>query len=158
LVLTVQKGPCNEHTYNRTSPLNSLRPDPRNARTHSQKQIDVLARAIQNFGFNNPVLVDKDSIIIAGHGRVDAAKKLALETIPTIKLEHLTPAQVRAYRIADNRIAELAEWDEGLLQIEFQDLASLDLDFDLTLTGFETPEIDILIMGRDNRTQKILRL
>lgn len=132
-------------------PLSSLRPDPRNARVHSPKQIDVLARAIQSFGFNNPILIDKDGLIIAGHGRAEAGKKLGIERVPTIKLEHLSPAQVRAYRIADNRIAELAAWNEDLLQIEFQDLTSLELDFDLTLTGFETPEIDLLIMRQEQQ-------
>ncbi len=131
----------------KNQPIIALKLDPRNARTHSKKQIDVLARAIKSFGFNNPVLVDKGGTIIAGHGRVEAAKLIGLQKIPTISLEHLTPDQARAYRIADNRIAELASWNEELLRVEFQELSVLDLNFNLTDTGFETPEIDIMIMG-----------
>ena len=129
--------------------IQDLKPDPKNTRLHSKKQIDVLARAIHSLGFNNPVLIDKNNVIIAGHGRLEAAKKLALITVPVIRLEHLTPEQVRAYRIADNRIAELAEWDENALRIELQDLSLLDLDFDLSITGFETAEIDLMIMPPD---------
>ncbi len=129
-------------------PISALKPDPKNARLHSKKQIDVLARAIKSLGFNNPVLADKDNLVIAGHGRLEAALKLGMTIVPVIRLEHLSPEQVRAYRIADNRIAELAEWDEDTLRIELEDLSLLDLGFDLSITGFETPEIDIMIMGK----------
>lgn len=128
-------------------PVNDLKPDPRNARVHSKKQIEVLARAIKSFGFNNPVLIDRDGMIIAGHGRIEAAKLIGMMEVPTVCLEHLTPEQVRAYRIADNRIAELASWNEDLLRIEFQELSVLNLDFNITDTGFDTPQIDIMIMG-----------
>ncbi len=130
------------------SPL-SLTPRETNPRTHSKKQIRQIAASIEKFGFLNPVLVDRDGGIVAGHGRVEAAKQLGLKKVPTICLENLTDAEIRAYVIADNRLAELAGWDHELLAIELQGLSSLDLDFDVTVTGFETPEIDMLISGLD---------
>ena len=126
------------------SPL-SLTPQETNPRTHSKKQIRQIAASIEKFGFLNPALVDRDGGIVAGHGRIEAAKQLGLKTVPTICLENLTDAEIRAYVIADNRLAELAGWDNELLAIELQGLSSLDLDFDVTVTGFETPEIDMLI-------------
>ena len=128
-----------------TMPVASLKPCARNPRTHSKKQIRQIADSIERFGFNNPVLIDRAGGIVAGHGRVEAAKLLGLENVPTIRLEDLTEAEVRAYVIADNRLAELAGWDRELLAIELQGLIELDLDFDPTITGFEMPEIDILI-------------
>ncbi|WP_084627501.1 site-specific DNA-methyltransferase [Sediminimonas qiaohouensis] len=132
-------------------PLDRLKPYARNARQHSDKQIDLIARSIREFGFNNPVLIDRDSAIVAGHGRYEAAKRLKLKTVPTVLLEHLTEAQVKAYRIADNRIAELSDWDDEVLRLEIVDLNDLDvagdLDFEISLTGFNTPELDIIIDG-----------
>jgi DNA modification methylase len=125
----------------------SLCPRTTNPRTHSKKQIFQIAASIEQFGFVNPVLVDREDRIVAGHGRVEAAKQLGLKSVPTICLENLTDEEIRAYVIADNRLAELAGWDEELLAIELQDLAELNLDFDVTITGFETPEIDMLISG-----------
>ncbi len=116
-----------------------------NARTHSTKQINQIAASIQNFGFANPVLIDGDGSIIAGHGRVAAAKQLGMKEVPTIELAHLSPAERRAYVIADNRLAELAGWDREILKIEFQALAEMDLDFELEITGFETAELDLLL-------------
>lgn len=134
-----------------TLPLDRLKPYARNARQHSDKQIDLIARSIREFGFNNPVLIDSDHVIIAGHGRYDAAKRLGLTTIPTVRLEHLSEAQIKAYRIADNRIAELSTWDDEVLRLEILDLSNLDLadslEFDVTLTGFDTPELDIILDG-----------
>ena len=124
-----------------------LTPDSGNARTHTDKQIQQIAASIREFGFNNPVLVDADDRIIAGHGRVEAAKRLGLEKLPTIRIDHLNAAQRRAYVIADNRLAELAGWDEQLLAIELQYLYEIDLDFNVEVTGFETAEIDLLIEG-----------
>ena len=126
-------------------PPGSLRPYARNARTHSAKQIAEIAASIRAFGFNNPVLIDKDGGIVAGHGRVQAARQLGLETVPTIRLEHLTEAQKRAYILADNKLAEKAGWDREILAIELQHLSEIELDFDITVTGFEVPEIDVLI-------------
>ncbi len=122
-----------------------LKPYGGNARTHSSKQIAEIASSIKAFGFNNPVLIDKAGTIIAGHGRVEAAKKLGLESVPVIRLEHLTDAQKRAYILADNKLAEKAGWDREILAIELQHLTSLDLDFDATVTGFEMAEIDLLL-------------
>ena len=118
-----------------------------NPRTHSDKQIRQIAASIETFGFTNPVLIDATGTIIAGHGRVRAAKQLGMETIPTVQLEHLSEEQVRAYVIADNKLAECAGWDTDLLAIELQELAEIELDFDLEVVGFETAEIDLLIMG-----------
>jgi len=130
-------------------PLTDLRPCPKNARRHSEKQIAILARAIKGFGFTTPVLVDCNLEIIAGHGRLEAARSVGLEDIPTVLIEHLSPAQVRALRLADNRLAELSEWDDELLRVELTDLSILELDdaleFDLDVIGFETPELDIIL-------------
>ncbi|MBA4174913.1 MAG: DNA methylase N-4, partial [Hyphomicrobium sp.] len=126
-------------------PPGDLKPYALNARTHSPKQIAEIAASIRAFGFNNPVLIDKDGGIVAGHGRVEAAKLLGLATVPTIRLEHLTEAKKRAYILADNKLAEKAGWDREILAIELQHLMSIEVDFDITATGFELPEIDVLI-------------
>jgi DNA modification methylase len=123
----------------------SLTPRRRNPRTHSEKQIRQIADSIETFGFTNPVLIDSKGTVIAGHGRVRAAKLLGMQAVPTLALEHLTEAQIRAYVIADNKLAENAGWDRDLLAIELQELAELDLGFDLEVIGFETAEIDLLI-------------
>jgi DNA modification methylase len=122
-----------------------LKPAARNARTHSPKQIGQIATSIQQFGFVSPVLLDDDDRIVAGHGRVAAAKSLKLEQVPTIRLSHLSPAELRAYALADNRLAELAGWDQALLALELQDLSSLELEFDLQVIGFEGVELDDLL-------------
>jgi DNA modification methylase len=123
--------------------LDKLRPHPRNARTHSRKQIRQIAESIRRFGFTNPVLIDDDGEIIAGHGRVEAAKLLGFETVPTVRLSHLNSAQRRAYVIADNKLALNAGWDRELLATELQSL--IDIDFDVELTGFCLAEIDIVL-------------
>jgi DNA modification methylase len=125
--------------------VSSLRPRAGNARTHSAKQLRQIADSIRQFGFINPVLVDAENVIIAGHGRVAAARAIGLETVPTVRLDGLSAAEIRAYVIADNRLAEVAGWDREILAIELQNLAELDLDFDVTITGFEMAEIDVLI-------------
>ncbi len=126
-------------------PTDTLIPCDSNARTHSAKQVQQIADSISVFGFNNPVLIDHHGRIIAGHGRVQAAKVLALSTVPTIRLGDLTEQQRRAYIIADNRLAEKAGWDPQILAIEFQHLSKLDIDFALEITGFETAEIDFMV-------------
>jgi DNA modification methylase len=123
--------------------LCELRPHPNNTRTHSKKQIRQIARSIEKFGFCNPVLVDDAKQIIAGHGRVEAAKLLGLETVPTCRLSHLNDAEKRAYILADNRLAEKAGWDKELLAIELQGL--IELDVDIEVTGFETADIDLIL-------------
>ena len=122
-----------------------LRPRAYNPRTHSRKQIGQIADSIKRFGFNNAILIDRHGQVIAGHGRLEAAKLLGLEEVPTIRLEDLSEAEIRAYVIADNKLAENAGWDPEILALELQGLMELDLDFDLEITGFETAEIDILI-------------
>ena len=124
----------------------ALEPRPTNPRTHSKKQIKQIADSIREFGFVNPVLIDGEGRIIAGHGRVEAAKLLGLTEAPAVRVDHLSDAQIRAYVIADNKLALNAGWDEGLLRLELKEL-SVNLDFDLTLTGFETAEIDQLLIG-----------
>jgi ParB-like chromosome segregation protein Spo0J len=126
-------------------PIASLTLRRRNPRTHSAKQIRQIAHSIETFGFTNPVLIDSSSTVIAGHGRVRAAKLLGMSAVPALTLEHLTEAQIRAYVIADNKLAENAGWDRELLAIELQELAELDLGFDLEVIGFETAEIDLLV-------------
>jgi DNA modification methylase len=121
-----------------------LKPRPRNPRTHTPKQIKQIAASIEQFGFVNPVLLDAKDGIIAGHGRVDAARLLGMNDIPTVRVDHLTPAQIRAYVIADNKLAENAGWDRELLALELREL-SVELNFDVTVTGFETAEVDLLV-------------
>jgi len=122
-----------------------LRPRVTNPRTHSRKQLEQIARSITRFGFTNPVLVDDDGGVIAGQGRLEAARTLGMTEVPTIHLSSMSEADRRAYVIADNRIAENAGWDRKLLSLEFQYLDALELDFDLSVTGFEFPEIEALI-------------
>lgn len=130
--------------------ISALRPYPKNARTHSPKQIRQIAKSIKEFGFTNPVLIDKDNCILAGHGRVEAAKLAGLREVPAVVISHLTPAQKKAYILADNRLAELSGWDKNILKVELEELQSIeDGDFDLTLTGFDTPEIDVLLAPPD---------
>ena len=126
-------------------PTGDLRPDPRNARSHSKAQVDQIAASIQAFGFANPVLVDADGGVIAGHGRLRAAKALGLAEVPTIALPHLSVEQARALRLADNKIALNAGWDVDLLKVELGELAGFDLD--LSLTGFSAGEIDVVLAG-----------
>jgi ParB-like nuclease domain len=126
-------------------PTHSLRPYAGNARTHSPKQIKQIAKSIERFGFNNPVLVDDDDQIIAGHGRVEAAKLLGLKTVPTVRLSHLSEDDKRAYILADNRLAEKAGYDNEILVIELQHLA--EVGFDVSLIGFEPAEVDIIFEG-----------
>ncbi|MCY4318351.1 MAG: site-specific DNA-methyltransferase [Alphaproteobacteria bacterium] len=118
--------------------IDSLTPYDRNAKTHPAAQVDLIRRSITEYGWTVPVLIDADGSVIAGHGRIEAAKALGMAEVPTIQLDHLTPAQVRAYRLADNKLTELGAWDDGLLSEELKRL--LDDDFDLTLTGFDDAE------------------
>src|SRR5438445_9784180 len=123
--------------------VNDLRPYPNNARTHSKKQIRQIATSIKKFGFCNPVLIDDEKQIVAGHGRVEAAKLLGIDAVPTCRLSHLSEVDKRAYILADNKLAEKAGWDKELLAIELQGF--IDLDFEIEFTGFEMPEIDLVL-------------
>jgi hypothetical protein len=131
--------------------VGDLIPDPRNARTHSKRQIDQLKASIEAFGFTNPILADPDGHIIAGHGRLQAARAIGLTEVPTIILSGLSQTQKRALRIADNKIALNAGWDLEILQLELSELASLEVDIDPTLTGFSTGEIDVILTRSGRR-------
>ena len=132
--------------------VNQLVPYGGNARTHSKKQVRQIANSINRFGFTNPVLIDDQNGIIAGHARVEAAKLLGLTGIPALRLSHLSAAERRAYIIADNKLAQKAGWDCEILAIELEGL--IDLDFDVELTGFEMDEIDILLDDVDEATSE----
>lgn len=127
--------------------IDDLRSWGNNARVHSPKQVRQLARGIDKLGFINPVLIDADNRILAGHGRVAAAQLLGLESVPCLRVENMTLAQKRAYVLADNKLALNASWDEQILAEELQELISMDAEFDIEVTGFSIPEIDGLIEG-----------
>lgn len=129
-----------------TVPVSSLKPYSNNPRKHTPKQIRQIADIILKVGFTNPVIIDKDDVIVAGHGRVEAAKLLDMVSVPAIRLEDLTPSDIRMYRIADNRLGELSDWDEKL-SIELQNLVEDPTVDDVTLTGFDMGEIDIKLDG-----------
>ena len=120
--------------------IEKLKPYKNNARTHSDEQIEKIAKSMKEFGFINPVLVDGNLNVIAGHGRILGAKKLGMKEVPCLFIEDLTEEQKRAYIIADNRLAEDAGWDKELLKIELEDLKNMN--FDITLTGFELEDFD----------------
>lgn len=125
--------------------VSELRPDPRNPRAHTAKQVRQIARSIEAFGFNVPILLDEQDQVVAGHGRLLACKELGWEEVPTIALSHLTEAQAKAFRIADNRLTEISEWDDRLLAEQLKELTLVDLDFKLEAIGFEMGEIDFRI-------------
>ncbi len=127
--------------------VSSLKPNPKNPRIHSKKQIEQIAKSIKAFGFNVPVLVDGKNQVIAGHGRVLACEQLGIKEVPVIRLEHLTDAQATAFMIADNKLTENAAWDEALLKIHFEELSAINLDFELDATGFEVAEIDLMLQS-----------
>ena len=125
------------------APIATLKPYANNPRTHSRRQIAQIARAIEQFGFTNPVLVDDELMILAGHGRVKAAGKLRLKEVPIVRLSHMSEADKRAYIIADNKLAEKAGWDTAVLALELQGL--IDLGYETEITGFEIAEIDFIL-------------
>lgn len=125
--------------------IETLAFDTRNPRQHPHKQVQQIADSIREFGFITPVVVDDKNQIVIGHGRTLAAKLLGMNKVPVIEIKHLSPAQLKALRIADNKIASNAHWDERLLGEEFDALQSIDLDFKLEITGFSAPEIDLMV-------------
>jgi ParB-like chromosome segregation protein Spo0J len=143
----------NTPDYKKDYPLQDLIPYARNSRTHSDEQVTQIASSIKEFGFTNPVLIDSDGGIIAGHGRVMAAKKLKMESVPVIVLSHLTEAQRRAYVIADNKLALNAGWDDEMLRVEFQELQ--DLGFDVELTGFSVQEMANLFDQQEHEKELV---
>ena len=138
------KGKAGQFPDYKTLPVADLIPYARNSRTHSDAQVAKIAASIREFGFLNPIIVDGSNGIVAGHGRVLAAQKLGLTTLPVIEASHLTEAQKRAYVIADNRLALDAGWDLDMLRVELTDLKGMD--FDLSLTGFEIGELGKLML------------
>jgi DNA modification methylase len=128
-------------------PIDQLRSSPRNARTHSRKQIRQIAESMKRFGFTNPVLIDNENRILAGHGRVEAARGLGMSTVPCLRVGHLSATEKRAYVLADNKLALNAGWDEELLGLELKELMESDIEFDFGLTGFSIAEVDELVGG-----------
>ena len=140
-------------TYRATG---SLKSDPRNARTHSKRQLQQIVASIRQFGFTNPVLIDPKGVLIAGHGRLLAAKSIGMAEVPTIELVGLNDAQKTALRLADNKIALGAGWDLDILKVELAEMASLDLDMDLTVTGFSTGELDVLLNRNEDSGDDVI--
>src|SRR6516162_2726298 len=115
-----------------------------NARNHSDRQVQQIAASVREFGWLTPIVIDEEDTVLAGHGRLRAAPLLNMETVPTIQVKHLTPERKRAFMLADNRLAELAEWDDAFLTIELKELSGLEIDFHFEVTGFETKDLDRL--------------
>lgn len=133
-----------------------LTPDPRNARTHSKKQVTQIVQSISAFGFTNPILADPEGNLIAGHGRLRAAKDMGLDKVPVITLDGLTEPQKRALRLADNKIALNAGWDTEILKLELADLSMPDIDIDLGLTGFSPGEIDVVLSESEDPDDEVI--
>lgn len=133
------------------TPLDTLTEYPNNPRQHDTKQLIKIQNSIEKFGFINPILVDEHNEIIAGHARLSAARLAHLPQVPVIRLGHLSAAQKKAYRIADNKLAELGTWSIENLQLEFQELEKLDLDFSLGITGFDMGDIDLILEGKETK-------
>jgi len=131
--------------------IEELNRDPANPRLHSKKQIRQIANSIKIFGFNVPILVDRHGNVVCGHGRLTACRELGMTEVPTLCLDHLTSAQARAFMIADNRLTEIATWDDQLLAQQLKDLSLSGLDFSLEITGFMTAEIDLRIKSLEDQ-------
>jgi DNA modification methylase len=134
--------------------ISDIKPYKNNPKIHKAKQVTQIGSSIKEFSFTNPILLDENNEVLAGHGRYLAAKELKLEIAPCIILDYLSNQQKKAYRIADNKLVENGKWDENLLGLELADLSNLDLSFDLSITGFETTEIDLLIDRQSKQNQK----
>ncbi len=131
-------------------PLSMIRMNERNPRVHKVRQINALAKSIQSFGFNVPIAIDREGLVVSGHARLEAAKKLGLEQVPVIYLEHLSKEQIKAFTIADNRLSEMSSWDDALLATQLKELSSVELNFDLEAIGFTMGEIDLRIENLEN--------
>ena len=140
-------SPPSQHPEIERIAITKLRPWTRNARTHSRKQLRQIADSIERFGFTNPVLIDGENRILAGHGRVEAAKLIGMTEVPCLRFDHMSASEKRAYVLADNKLALNAGWDEELLALELKELSEADLDFSLDITGFSIAEVDGLIEG-----------
>ena len=138
--------------------VESLVANPLNPRLHSRQQVMAIARSIETFGFTAPILVDGMNRIVAGHGRLEAAKRLGLESVPVIRLENLTDTQAKAYMLADNKLTDRSSWDDRKVAIVLKELSEIALDFEIEATGFEAPEIDLHIQSLelpDGRRRRI---
>src|SRR6266851_71995 len=133
--------------------IDEIRPDPHNPRKHSRHQIKKLAQIIQKLGCNVPLLLDRKGNLLAGHARYQACRILGLKELPTIGLDHLDEHQARAFSLADNRLAELSEWDEPSLALHLTELSQV-LDFEVELSGFEVAEIDLRIEGLNSAAEE----
>ena len=122
-----------------------IKPNPKNPRKHSKKQIGQICKSVQEFGFVAPVIVDQNNQLIAGHGRLRAAQQLGQDQVPVVRVEHLTDAQIRAYMIADNKLTENSTWDDVLLAEHFMALSTENIEFGMDITGFELPEIELML-------------
>ena len=129
--------------------IDTLKPDPANPRRHTKRQIRQIADSIKTFGFNVPILIYRDGNVVAGHGRLLACRLLGITEVPTLCLDHLTAAQARVFMIADNRLTEIAAWDDQLLAQQLKELSLSGLDFNIEVTGFEMGEIDLRIASLD---------
>ncbi len=136
--------------------ISGLSPDPRNARTHPRRQIDQIKASIAEFGFTNPILADPEGRLIAGHGRLIAARELGMAEVPVILLAELSEAQKKALRLADNKIALNAGWDVEILKLELAELSLGEVDIDLGLTGFSTGEIDVILKGSPDPDDEVI--
>ena len=130
-------------------PVESLVADPGNPRIHKREQVRAIARSIKAFGFNAPILMDPDNRVVAGHGRLEAAKFLGMTEVPAVRLEHLSEQQAKAYMLADNKLTDRSSWDDRQVAIVLKELSDITLDFEIEATGFETPEIDFHIQSLD---------
>lgn len=130
-------------------PIGQIQASTDNPRSHSERQIKALAKSIQAFGFNIPIAMDGQGMVLAGHARLEAARRVGMQTVPVIRLDHLSPEQAKAFRIADNRLTEMSSWNDHLLTVQLKELSAVDLDFDLEATGFTVGEIDFRIEGAD---------
>ena len=129
--------------------IGEINPNLSNPRRHVEAQVRAIANSIEAFGFNAPLLIDRQNRIIAGHGRLEAAKILGLQQVPTFRLDDLSESQARAYMLADNRLTDQSSWDDTLLAVHFKELSEISLDFSIEATGFEIPEIDLRVQTLD---------
>ena len=145
---SIQSLQAPRHTNVAYLPIGSIFPDPSNPRKHSSEQIRAIARSIEAFGFNAPILVDKTNRVVAGHGRLEAGQLLGLVEAPVIRLEHLSKQQAKAYMLADNKLTDRSSWDDRKVAIVLKELSDIiTLDFEMEATGFEAPEIDLRIQS-----------
>jgi DNA modification methylase len=134
-------------------PLASILPNPINPRKHSRQQIEAIAHSIEAFGFNAPILVDGENRVVAGHARLEAARLLGLQEVPVFRLDHLTEAQAKAYMLADNKLTDHSDWDDGKVAIVLKELSDIALNFEIEATGFEAPEIDLRIQSLESHDE-----